>query len=127
MNNVNIAGSTSGYVVVQAGSQMNTQANFHYQHCGYCPGCVVQAYVGLMPGDPPAASEGTIAGCPSFQAHCRQYLSFGDNAMNYTWQAPSSPGTYYFRFGTTLDYVCQPICVGSHTNYFAVCVLPNPT
>jgi hypothetical protein len=75
---------------------------FDYQN-GYCPGCVVQSYIGL--GDSP----NTIV--------C--FGSIGDgfsSPASATFVAPSTPGIYYLTQNGTLHYFCQPM---NYSNYIA--------
>jgi len=123
MHDVTVNGSTTGYAVVQAGATFPTTATINYQHCGYCPNCIVQGYTGLMAGPAPASDDGTLSGCNHGWQECDSGLDFGDNSLNHTFTAPSQPGTYYFRFGSTLEYSCASWgCPDETHNLFALCV-----
>jgi hypothetical protein len=129
MSGVTINGSTTGYTVVKAGLTFNTYSVLNYQQfqsCA-CTGCIVQGYVGLMPGPAPAAAQAGRAGCGTgldYQG-CDVSITNGNNPQSFVFTAPSAPGTYYYNFGTTLDYQCQPWgCAGAGGNLFAVCVIP---
>ena len=123
MHDVTVNGSTTGYAVVQAGATFPTTATINYQHCGYCPGCVVQGYTGLMAGPPPANDDGALSGCDNGWQECDSHLNFGDNSLNHIFTAPSQAGTYFFRFSTSLQYSCVPWgCPSADYNLFALCV-----
>ena len=124
MHDVRVNGSSTGYAVVTAGTLFATQATMNYQHCDYCPGCIVQAYTGLMAGPAPAADDGTTSGCDYGWQVCDSRLSFGDNDVSGSLLAPDQPGTYYFRFGITLAYHCTSWgCPDHDHDLFAVCVV----
>jgi cysteine-rich repeat protein len=125
VSNVSVNGSATGYAVVKAGSVFATTSTLTYQDCGYCPGCYVQGYAGLIAGASPAQNDGVRAGCDTYQG-CEENLQRGDNALEVTYTAPAQPGTYYYRVGFSLDYSCTAwtTCPPAAANSFAVCVVP---
>ena len=88
----------SNSAIVAPGSTVSLSYNmsvaFDYG-TGYCPGCVVQSYIGL-------GNSGTTIACES------SIYGGYTNTENVTFTAPSTPGIYYITQSGTLDYVCQP-------------------
>ena len=83
---------------VAAGSTVSLSYNFSVAFnaaTGYCPGCVVQAYIGL-------GGTAQTLNCvnPIFDG------TTGSRSLIFT--APTTPGVYYITQSGTLDYVCQP-------------------
>lgn len=69
----------------------------------YCPGCVVQYYVGLSP-------EATTGHAAGVSAPCFINTVFGGGhqvgSATVTLTAPSQPGIYYLAFSLSLQYSC---------------------
>ena len=95
--NVSINGGSNS-AIVAPGSNVNLSFNmsvaFDYQ-TGYCPGCVVQSYIGIGGSNITVQCFGNI------------YGGFASSA-NVTFTAPIAPGLYYLTQDGTLDYFCQP-------------------
>lgn len=73
----------------------------------YCPGCVVQMYIGIGGGSGVSGDGWSATGF----THCLGtgvYPPTGPNAMSYTFNAPSKPGIYYISQNWTLHYYCNP-------------------
>lgn len=94
----------------------------------YCPGCVVQMYVGIGGGS-------GVAGNGSSANGFTQCLGSGvyngsSGTMNFTFNAPTKPGIYYITQNWTLHYYCNPHPVtfnNSPTNAIAVIQVVEPT
>ncbi|MBD1207950.1 MAG: hypothetical protein H9535_05955 [Ignavibacteria bacterium] len=94
----------------------------------YCPGCVVQMYVGIGSGFG-AAGNGSSAGGFT-QCLGSGVYNGSTGTMNFTFNAPAKPGVYYIKQNWTLHYYCNPhpVTFGSDTaNAIAVIQVVEPT
>ena len=85
--------------VVAPGSSVSLAYNMNVafnSSTGYCPGCVVQSYIGIGGTTQTLQCESNIS-----NGYSNSYSS-----GNFT--APMTPGLYYLTQSGTLDYVCQP-------------------
>ena len=90
-------------------------AGRHLHRCGqrrawttYCPGCIRQVYIGIGAN----ATAGTAATTPICVLSATMPLApAGPGFANVTLTAPTTPGVYYLRGSSTLDY----FCVGAQT------------
>jgi cysteine-rich repeat protein len=123
--NATMNGSSSGYAVVSEGASFPMTISSEYNHCGYCPGCVVQTYLGLMSGPAPAVDDGSLAGCGNGYQYCRAYNSPGTiYNESRTFTAPTE-GTYYLRWNASLQMSCGSWgCPNEGNDLFALCVVP---
>jgi hypothetical protein len=117
--NLSVNGSGKNQAHVAPGSQFTVQ--FDYTSVGtgsYCPGCVVQIYVGLSP----EAATGTASGIP---ANCFLSTIFNNQAqtanVTLTLTAPSTGGIYYLAADSSLQYGCPSPAGGLPSGN------PNPT
>ncbi|MBI1222117.1 MAG: T9SS type A sorting domain-containing protein [Bacteroidetes bacterium] len=93
---LNNGGNTAS---VSAGSSVSLSFSWSStQNGSYCPGCVVQLYVGIA---------STFTQCLTSGIH--GYSASG--SQNFTFTAPSTPGIYYITSTGTLDYSCQSVGV----------------
>ena len=77
---------------------------------GYCPGCVVQSYVGI------GGTNTTI--------QCENSIYDGYAASrNVTFTAPATPGYYYLTQNATLEFSCIPGLGYSSSTSFAIGVI----
>ena len=99
----------------------------------YCPGCIIQEYVGWIP---PAAANGASPynlglysfGTPSGTGE------FASGSFNWTTDAPDIIGEYFVGGASTLDYLFQPGQQGGTGSYagvndlasFKITVVPEP-
>ena len=94
--NVDLNGQGNS-LTIAPGSNVNISYAFSVSLSGsvYCPGCVVQSYIGI--------------GGTSSTVQCINPI-FNGSSGNFigTFTAPNTPGVYYLTQSGTLDYVCQP-------------------
>lgn len=82
----------------------------------YCPGCIRQVYIGIggydpSPNLPTATRIGPVCSLNGFFPLAPDGPQFNINI-----QAPTTPGIYYIRATTTLDYFCVGPPVGPPEN-----------
>lgn len=95
-SNVNLNGQGNTLNIAPGGT-VNISYGYSVSLSGsvYCPGCVVQSYIGI--------------GGTTSTVQCINPISNGTNGtFNGSFTAPSTPGIYYLTQSGTLDYVCQP-------------------
>ena len=92
--NLNINSTGKPYAIVTPGSTVNVSSNLTYTHTnGYCPGCIVQFYLRVQDvHNTCLRSGGTYGG--------------GNVTKNFSFTAPSDPGTYYIQSRGSLQYSC---------------------
>jgi hypothetical protein len=79
---------------------------FDYASVGtgsYCPGCVVQLYVGISPEAASGAASGVNVNC-YLNTVFGNALQTGHISMTFT--APASNGIYYLAVDSSLDFSC---------------------
>ncbi len=119
-----VAQSTTGYAVVQAGSEFDVSGHYDYDaEATGCPGCVNQLYWGLLAGAPPATNDDPYAG---IEQGCVSFTGSNAADYGYTFTAPETGGTYYLRWRRHWNYSCDDAHIGtpgSNANLSAVCVV----
>ncbi|MBK6318341.1 MAG: hypothetical protein IPF51_06135, partial [Dehalococcoidia bacterium] len=111
LNSLSIAGGTLdgalNAVVVHPGQSVTVSGTVGRTE--YCPGCLRQLYLGIAGYDPQPSS---LSPRPAERIGPACVYSGGlpltPAGQNYgaTFNAPMTPGVYYLRAGTTLDYFC---------------------
>jgi hypothetical protein len=104
--NVSVNGGDNS-ALVGAGSTVNLSYDmsvaFDYI-TGYCPGCVVQVYIGI--------------GGTSQTIQCDNYIGDGySNSFNGSFTAPTTPGVYYLTQNGSLQYFCVPMSFSNMPSY----------
>ena len=97
-------GSSSNFIKTSPGSEITLNFNWHVDNTvGYCPGCVVQAYIGFSGvGESPNCFNSAFGmGSPGYG-----YPNFGGSPTSASLTAPSTPGIYFISHAHTLDYSC---------------------
>lgn len=117
ITNMNIAGQ-GNVAFVNPGQSINVTFNYSIaQNGSYCPGCIVQFYWGIS----------------GYYGHCER--NFGgycncSGAGNRTFNAPSTPGIYYFTTGQGLGFSCsaspQNRVTASSTVAFGAIIVGTP-
>lgn len=73
----------------------------------YCPGCVVQMYVGIGGGSGFAGNGSSATGFTQCVG-TGVYNGSSGSQPSFTFNAPSKPGIYYITQNWTLHYYCNP-------------------
>ena len=124
-SNVQLNNGTN-FATVAPGATVNFKSNLNITAIPnmYCPGCVVQYYLGV--------------GSTQDDIWCQTiYVSNGSpysGSLNNNFTAPTMPGLYFISMALTLDYSCQNITY-SQDPFYAVALLkveeppvqPNPS
>jgi hypothetical protein len=76
----------------------------------YCPGCIRQVYIGIAGYDSQATP--TIIGPSCVYSGGTPLVPTAFGTFPVTFNAPTTPGVYYIRATTTLDYFCVGPGVG---------------
>ena len=87
----------------------------------YCPGCIIEEYVGWIP---PAVANGAVPTNLGLDLFGTPFGTgqFASGHFNWTATAPSIAGTYYVGGASSLDYVYEPWLQGG-TGY----LMSNPS
>lgn len=121
LNTLSISGDSSviqdgaaNAVVVDPGDVLTVHGSAG--RTDYCPGCIRQVYIGIggydpSPNLPTATRIGPICSLNGFFPLAPDGPQFNINI-----QAPTTPGIYYIRATTTLDYFCVGPAVGPPEN-----------
>ena len=96
-----LAGVTPGQAILLTGNWM-----MNWPGGVYCPGCVVQMYVGIGTGSGFAGDGSSAAGF----THCigTGVYNGSSGSMSYMFNAPTKPGIYYIAQNWSLHYYCNP-------------------
>ena len=101
--NVTINGTSLNQAHVSAGAQFTVAFDYSAIGATFCPGCIVQYYVGLTP-------EAVTSHPPGTNAACFLNTVFANTAQtahtSQTLTAPSTNGIYYVALESTLLYGC---------------------
>ena len=121
LNTLSISGDSSvlqdgapNAVVVDPGDTLTVHGSAG--RTDYCPGCIRQVYIGIGGYDPtPNLATATRIG-PICSLNGFFPLAPDGPQFNINIQAPTTPGIYYIRATTTLDYFCVGPTVGPPEN-----------
>ncbi len=107
-NNVQLNGGANFLTNVSPGTPINLTGNWSMNWPGgvYCPGCVVQMYVGIGGGSGISGNGSSATGF----TYCvgSGVYNGSSGAMSYVFNAPAKPGIYYISQSWTLHYYCNP-------------------
>lgn len=113
ITNANINSTGNNVDFVSPGESMTLSFNYSISQNGsYCPGCIVQYYVGIYGfWNECFRNSGGYCNC--------------SGSETYTINAPTTPGIYYFTVGRTLNFTCLSgnTRVQNTTNGFAAIVV----
>lgn len=99
---------------VNPGSTVSISFNWSSAQGGsYCPGCVVQLYVGI---------NGAFTQC--LTSGFGGYTASG--SQNFSFTAPTTPGIYYITLGGTLHFSCQNVGTPQCGNTIGAIRVGNP-
>lgn len=128
-NSVLLNGISNTLTNVPVGTPINITGNWSMNWPGgvYCPGCVVQMYVGIGGGSGIAGNGSSATGF----TYClgSGVYNGSSGSFAYTFNAPAKPGIYYISQSWTLHYYCNPHPVGfsnDPTNAIAVIQVVDP-
>ncbi len=99
--NVSLNGTSKNAIAVNAGQQVSLSFDWEVSPTGkngYCPGCIIQFYVGM---------KGSFSEC-FFSNVVRSNASTSADEKVLTFTAPSEPGFYYITQAMTLARECRP-------------------
>ena len=101
--NLNGQGNTATGVVPGSVVSVNTTFTVFGRSCSYCPGCITQYFLGVMPLDTCAGEPGDKECVYSGASGC-----YGNSyrTVNATLVAPSEPGMYFVRPTWAWHYSC---------------------
>lgn len=107
-NNVQLNGGANFLTNVSPGTPINLTGNWSMNWPGgvYCPGCVVQMYVGIGGGSG-ISGDGSSATGFTYCVGSGVYNG-SSGSMSYVFNAPAKPGIYYISQSWTLHYYCNP-------------------
>lgn len=107
-NNVQLNGGANFLTNVSPGTPINLTGNWSMNWPGgvYCPGCVVQMYVGIGGGSGISGNGSSATGF----TYCvgSGVYNGSSGSMSYVFNAPAKPGIYYISQSWTLHYYCNP-------------------
>ena len=83
--------------------------NMNWPGAVYCPGCVVQMYVGIGAGSGVSGDGNNVAGTGFTKCIGTGVYNFSSGVQpTFSFTAPSKPGIYYITQSWTLHYYCNP-------------------
>jgi hypothetical protein len=98
----------NGPSVIQAGAGQSVEVSGSWAvtniNDGYCPGCIIQLY---LAGLPPMGGQYDL-----YSGQINSYTGSPSGAYDWTFTAPSTPGTYFIGATATLDYQFDPVSGG---------------
>ncbi len=117
INNVSINGGGNVATAIAAGGPFTVSMNYFVQNDPSCPACIDQIIIGISPGSGGAGQSCIFNGIPG--------VGGVSGSANPTLTAPGTPGTYFIRFVTTLEFSCRLELYGDSSpsrNLAAICV-----
>lgn len=129
-SSVSLNGGGNSLTNVATGASITLTGNWNMSWPGgvYCPGCVVQMYVGIGSGSGFAGNGSSATGF----TYCvgSGVYNGSSGSMSYAFNAPTKPGIYYITQNWSLHYYCNPHPItfsNTTTSSIAVIQVIDPT